>query len=179
MWRKRWPCSWLVHTMDRAWPWASAISGCGHKSRKVICCTWASITASNHRRIFAECKTCTLPGCAMICYTWIRSSVSQPTGLWLESWWCQQDSSSNCCSTRSVHGTRLHSEAHLLWLWFRNAMQEWELWLHRLPNSMYNILCLWSWSLVFEQANYCQSNWWQWRRCRRCRGRQLNLHNLL
>jgi len=37
-------------------------------------------------------------------------------------------------------------------------MQEWELWLHRSPNSMYNILCLWSWSLVFEQANYCQSN---------------------
>jgi len=31
-----------------------------------------------------------------------------------------------------VHGTRLHSEAHSLWLWFRNAVQEWEPWLHRL-----------------------------------------------
>jgi len=31
MWRKRWPCSWLLLMVDRVWPWASAISGCGHK----------------------------------------------------------------------------------------------------------------------------------------------------
>jgi len=90
------------------------------------------------------------------------------TRLWLGSWWHQPR-----CSRRSVRGTRLRSEAHLLWLWLRNAMQERELWLHRSPNSMYNILCLWSWSLVFEQANYCQSSWWQSRRCRQCRGRQM------
>jgi len=110
--------------------------------------------------------------------TQIRSSFPQPTGQWLGSWWHQQDSLCNYCSRRSVRGTRLHSEAHSLWLWFRNVMQEQELWLHRLPNFMYTILCLQSWTLVFEQANYCQSNWWQWRRCRRCRGRHLNLHNL-